>query len=141
METAEQAQLRQHLAELRRATRGLGRDFAIEFRTMGDKIDRLGALTGKEAKYFIYDLQDDMANLGHSIRVEAKRLPRDVANSLERAGSAIGSGVSRAAVVTKETLQSAGKRASEGTKNTLASLAGVRRTPMKRWEPPSESES
>ena len=141
MDNPQQAELRKHLSELRHATGGIGRDFAIEFKNVGDKIDRLGTLTGKEAKYFLYDLQDDMANLGHSIRVEAKRLPGELADSIGRAGTAIGSGVSRFAGATKDTLQTAGKKASEGTKNTLASLAGMRRTPMKEWRPPADDES
>jgi hypothetical protein len=141
MDTPEQAQLRRHLSELRRATAGLGKDFSIEIQTLGTKIDRLGALTGKEARNFAYDIEDDFANLGHSVRVEAKKLPGEIASGAVKAGVAIGSGVSRFAGATKDTLTAAGKKASEGTKNTLASLAGVRRTPMKEWRPPGDDES
>ena len=141
MDTPEQAQLRRHLHELRRATAGIGRDFSIEIQALGTKIDRLGTLTGKEAKYFLYDVQDDLANLGHGIRVEAKRLPGEIAAGAVKAGTAIGSGVSRFAGATRDSISAAGKRASEKTKNTLASLAGVRRTPMKEWRPPGSDDS
>lgn len=138
MDTPEQAQLRRHLTELRHATHGIGKDFAIEFEALGRKIDRLGSVTGKEAKYFVLDVQDDLSNLGHAIHREAKRLPGEIAGGISRAGVAVGSGVSRFAGATKDTLESAGKKAAEGTKNTFASLAGMRRTPMREWKPPTE---
>ena len=48
----------------------------------------------------------------------------------------IGSGVSRAGGATRDAMVVVGKKAKEGTKNALASAAGVRRTPMREWAPP-----
>ena len=137
MDTSQQAHLRRHLAELRHATRGIGRDFAIEFETLDDKIARLGALTAKEAKYALLDIEEDFSTLGHSIETEMRRLPGQVAEGLVRAGSRIESGTVRVASATKEALEAAGHRTKESTKNAFATLAGVRRTPIKEWEPPS----
>ncbi len=140
METPQQAQLRQHMKELRRATRGLGRDFAIEFENLDVKIARLGTLTAKEAKYAVEDIEDDFAALGHSISGEMRRLPGQVAGGLTTAGNAIASGAARAGAATADALQAAGHATKEGTKNAFASLAGVRRTPMKEWSKPGSDD-
>jgi len=140
METPEQAQLRQHMAELRRATRGLGHDFAIEFETLDDKIARLGTLTAKEAKYAMEDIEDDFSALGHSIGSEMRRLPGQVAGGLTNAGNAIASGAARAGAATAEAFQAAGHATKEGAKNAFASAAGVRRTPMKEWSKPGSND-
>ena len=140
MDTVQQAQLRQHLKELRRATRGIGRDFAIEFENLDDKISRLGTLTAKEAKYAMGDIEADFAALGHSIGTEMRRLPGQVAGGLTSAGSAIASGAARAGAATAEALHAAGHATKEGTKNAFASLAGVRRTPMKEWSRPGSDD-
>lgn len=140
METPQQAQLRMHMAELRRATRGLGRDFAIEFENLDDKISRLGTLTAKEARYALEDIQDDFAALGHSIGHEMRRLPGQVAGGLTNAGYAIASGAARAGAATADAIHAAGHATKEGTKNALASMAGVRRTPIKEWSKPGSDD-
>ena len=141
-ESAEQAQLRQHLREMRRAVGGLGHDFAIEFETLDEKIDRLGKLTAKEAKYALIDIHDDFSALGRSIDEEIRRLPHQVGSAVVRAGEAIGSGATRLANATGSAIESAGSKAVEGTKNAAARIAGVKRTPMKEWHhPANESDS
>lgn len=140
MDTPEQAQLRRHMAELRRATRGLGHDFAIEFETLDDKIARLGALTAKDAKYALMDIEDDFSALGRSIGAEARRLPGQVADGLTAAGAAIAAGAARAGAATAEALQAAGHATKESTKNAFASIAGVRRTPLKEWTKPGSND-
>ncbi|MCI4352193.1 MAG: hypothetical protein L3K14_02235 [Thermoplasmata archaeon] len=140
MDTPEQAQLRRHMAELRRATRGLGHDFAIEFETLDTKIARLGSLTAKETKYALMDIEDDFSALGRSIGTEFKRLPGQVAGGLTSAGAAIASGAARAGAATAEALLAAGHATKEGTKNALASMAGMRRTPMKEWSKPGSDD-
>jgi hypothetical protein len=50
---------------------------------------------------------------------------------------AIGSGASRAGAATRDAFVSAGHRAKEGTRNALASAAGVKRTPMREWSTPT----
>ncbi|MGA8542695.1 MAG: hypothetical protein WB947_04050 [Thermoplasmata archaeon] len=131
----DEAQFRQHLAEMRRAAGGIGRDFAAEFTDLDRKIERLGHATSKEAKYLALDIQDDFAALGKSIDEEVRRIPQHIAN----AGIAIGSGASRAGAATRDAFLSAGHRAKEGTKNALASAAGVKRTPMREWSTPTTS--
>ena len=132
----EQAQFRQHLAEMRRAAGGLGSDFASEFSNLDEKIERIGRTTAKEAKYLGLEIQDDFARLGRSMDEEMRKLPQRIANG----AIAIGAGTSRAAGAARDAMVSAGHRAKEGTKNALASAAGVKRTPMKEWSPPTDSE-
>ena len=135
-ESQEQAQFRQHLADMRRAAGGLGSDFANEFSNLDEKIERIGRTTAKEAKYLGLEIQDDFARLGRSMDEEMRKLPQRIANG----AIAIGSGTSRAAGAARDAMVSAGHKAKEGTKNALASAAGVRRTPMKEWSPPVDSE-
>jgi len=132
-DSQEEAQFRQHLREIRAATAGLGHDFAHEFTDLDEKIERFGRATGKEAKYLAIDIQDGLANLGRSVDEEVRRLPGRIAS----AGREIGAGTARAAGVARDAMVSAGHRAKEGTKNALASAAGVKRTPMRQWSPPS----
>jgi hypothetical protein len=136
-ELPEQVQLRQHLAEMRRAARGIGADVAIEvetsFKTLDDKITRLGRSTAKELRYDIRDIQDDFAALGQRLDEGVARLPHNVKVGATAAASAIGSGAVRVAGATRDAFESAGHRASEGTKNALASAAGVNRKPIKEW--------
>jgi len=132
-DTREEAQFRQHLAEMRRAAGGIGRDFAAEFSDLDRKIERLGHTTAKEAKYLVLDIQDDFVHLGKAMDEEVRRIPQHIAN----AGIAIGSSASRAGAATRDAFVSAGKRAKAGTRNALASAAGVRRTPMREWSSPT----
>ena len=136
-ETREQAQLRMHMSEMRRAAHGLTRDFALEFKHLGDKIDRLGSLTAKEAKYIKFDIEQDLDHLGRSIDQEMKLLPHRLAS----AGEAVGATTVRAAGAARDAIKSAGHMAKEGTKNAFAAAAGVKRTPMKQWQVPDGAES
>ncbi len=140
METSEQAQLRRHLTELRHATRGLGRDFAIEFEHLDDQISRLGSLTAQEARAAALDIEDDFSALSQSVEREVRRLPGQVASGLTTAGTAIASGTVRAATATVGAIDAAGHATKEGTKNALARMAGLRRTPMKEWKTPGSQE-
>jgi hypothetical protein len=128
----DETRFREHLSEMRQAARGLGRDFASEFADLDRKIERLGRSTGKGTKYLVEDIQDDIAALGKAMDAEMRRIPQHIAN----AGIAIGSGASRAGAATRDAFVSAGKRAKQGTRNALASAAGVRRTPIREWSAP-----
>ena len=136
-DTREQAQFRAHLSELRRAAGGLGRDFATEFSDLDRKIERLGAATAKESKYLGLEIQDELSHLGKSLDAEMRRIPQRISD----AGAAIGSGTVRAAGAARDAMVGAGKAVKTGTKNVLASAAGVKRTPMREWSPPTTGES
>lgn len=136
METPEQAELRAHVRELRAAARGIGRDLAIEFSTLDEKIDRLGRMTAKEAKYALYDLEDDMAHLRRTLDTDLRKVPGAVAAGVVGASRAIRSGAVSAATVTRDALNDAGHSAKEASKNGFASLAGVKRKPMTEWKNP-----
>lgn len=136
-DTPEQAELRRHLGELRQAAHGIGRDFKIEFGRLDDKISRMPHAAAKDLRYWFEDVDGDFRNLGRSIDDELAKIPGRMSN----AGAAIAAAAERVGSATKEGLLSAGKKTKEGTKNVLAAAAGVRRTPMKEWHPPSESES
>jgi hypothetical protein len=135
-ESREEAQFRQHMAELRKATAGLGRDFAREFSDLDVKMERFGRSTARDAKDLALDIQEDLHNLGHSVDAEMRRLPERLAN----AGTAIGQGTARAAGAARDAVVVAGKRAKTGTRNALAAAAGVRRTPMKQWSAPGDED-
>ncbi|HLM91111.1 MAG TPA: hypothetical protein VK424_03555 [Thermoplasmata archaeon] len=126
----DQARFREHLAEMRRAASGLGHDFASEITDLDVKIEKFGHATAKDAKYLASDIEDGMSNLGRKIDDEMRRLPGRIADGASRAGGA-----------TRDALIAAGKRTREGTRNALASAAGVNRKPMKTWSAPSDSAS
>jgi hypothetical protein len=132
-DSREQAQFRAHLADMRHAAGGLGRDFANEFSELDRKIERLGQASSKGARYLAEDIQEDFANLGKRMDEEVRRIPQHITNG----AIAIGTGASRAGAATRDAFVSAGKAAKTGTKNALASAAGVRKTPMREWAPPS----
>ncbi len=134
-DTTEQAQFRRHLSEMRRATAGLSKDFAHEFSELDDKIERLGHATARDTKELAYDIQDDLGNLGRSVDAELRTLPHRIADG----ATAIGSGTARAAGAARDAVVNAGKAAKRGTRNALASAAGVKRTPMKSWSAPGSS--
>ncbi|MGI0071311.1 MAG: hypothetical protein ACRECT_04480 [Thermoplasmata archaeon] len=132
-DSQDEARFREHLAEMRSAAGGIGRDFAAEFSDLDRKIEKLGHTTAKEAKYLALDIQDDFSALGKAMDDEVRQIPRHIAN----AGIAIGSGAARAGAATRDALVAAGKHAKEGTKNALATAAGVKRTPMREWSTPT----
>ncbi len=136
-EAQDQAQFRKHLADMRRAAGGLGRDFATEFSDLDVKIERLGHVTAREAKYLGVEIQDDFAQIGRTMDEEMRKIPGRIASG----AVAIGTGTARAAGAARDAMVSAGHRAKQGTKNALAAAAGVKKTPMKEWSPPSASEN
>jgi len=136
-DSREQAQFRAHLSEMRHAAGGLGRDFAHEFSDLDNKIERFGNATAKEAKYLGLEIQDDFANLGKAMDTEMRRIPQRISD----AGAAIGAGTVRAATAVRDGAVATGKAVKTGTKNALAVAAGVKRTPMREWSPPTTGES
>jgi hypothetical protein len=134
-ETREQAQMRQHMSEMRRAAAGLGRDFSIELKHLERNIEKLGSATGKEGKYLLYDIQDEAARLSRAIETEARAFPKRVATAVSDVGEGIRDGAARVGNATRDALESAGKKAKDGTKNAFASAAGIKRTPMREWKP------
>ena len=135
-ETSEQAQLRAHVAELRRAARGIGHDLRIDFGQIDTKIERLGHLTRKEAKYAILDIEDDLANAARSIHASVDRIPGAIHQGAVVAAGAIQDGVVGAVTATREAVVTAGEATREHSKNAFARLAGVNRKPMREWKDP-----
>jgi hypothetical protein len=135
-DSREEAQFRQHMAEMRRAARGLGKDFAHEFADLDRKIERFGNSTARDARALGAEIQDDFSNLGKRMDEGMRQVPQRFAD----AGFAIGSGVARAGGATRDAMVAAGRAAKAGTKNALASAAGVKRTPMREWAPPVTDE-
>jgi len=131
-DTLEQAQFRRHLAEMRQAAGGLGRDFRSEFSELDRKIERLGHSTSKGAKGLANEISEDFASLGRRMDEEMRRFPGRVA----AAGTAIGSGTVWVAGSTRDAVVTAGHKAKRGTKNAFATAAGVRTKPIKVWSPP-----
>jgi hypothetical protein len=121
----DEAQFRRHLGEMRRAAGGLGRDFASEIANLDTSIERFGRASAKDAKYLAQEIEDSFSNLGRAIDEEVRRIPGAIASGAARAGGA-----------TRDAFVAVGKATKEGTKNALASAAGVRRKPMHSWSPP-----
>jgi predicted phage gp36 major capsid-like protein len=120
-----QAQFRQHLAELRRAAGGLGHDFSSELSNLDQSIERFGRSSAKDAKYLARQIEDNFSALGHALDEEARRLPGRIAGGAVRAGGA-----------TRDAFVAVGRKTRQGTRNALASAAGVNRKPMRTWSPP-----
>ncbi len=141
VETAEQAELRRHLAELRRAAHGIGRDVEIKVETgarvLEEKISDMPEAAARDLETWFVDIDDDFRALGRVVDEGLAAIPGRVAN----AGSAIAQAAARVGSATRDGFVTAGKKTKEGTKNVLAAAAGVRRTPMKEWHPPSESDA
>jgi hypothetical protein len=137
VDSPEQAELRRHLTEMRQAARGIGRDFRIEFTRLDDKISAMPGAAAKDLRYWVADVDEDFRNLGRAIDEELARIP----GRMSDVGSAIAAAATRVGSATRDGLVSAGKRTREGTKNVLASAAGVRRRPMKEWHAPSDDRS
>jgi hypothetical protein len=135
-ESREQAQFRRHLAEMRRAAAGLGRDVASEVDGLDDKIERLGHATRKQAKVLGGEISEGLSNLGEKMDDGMRRVPQHIAN----AGAAVRSGAVRTAEATHEAVVTAGHRAKVGTQIALASAAGVNKKPMHQWAPPTAEE-
>ncbi len=121
----EEAQFREHLADLRRAAHGLGKDFTAEISNLDRAIERFGRSSSKDAKYLGQSIEDRFSALGRAIDDEARRLPGRIADGASRAGGA-----------TRDAFVAVGKATKSGTKNALASAAGVNRKPIKTWSPP-----
>ncbi|MGI0133036.1 MAG: hypothetical protein ACREDK_08135 [Thermoplasmata archaeon] len=140
-ETREQARLRQHLAEMGRAARMIGKDVTLDARDLEAKIARLPTLTAREAKYAVYDIEDGMTLLGHRIGVGAREMPGKIRDGLDAVGTSINTNITRATTATGQALEYVGHKTKEGTRNALAAAAGVKRTPIKEWSTPSSGSS
>jgi hypothetical protein len=136
MDTPEQAELRKHVAELRRAARLVGHDMSLKFDSWEESISNLPHMTAREAKYFAYAIEDDLINAKRQMAEDLRKVPGAVKDGLVTAGGAVAGGVTSAYVATRDTLLDAGHAAKEGSKNTFARLAGVNRKPMKEWQHP-----
>ncbi len=129
-DSSDQARFREHLAQMRQAARGLGGDFVSEFSNLDSKIERFGHSTGRGAYELGSEIQEELSNLGKQIDDQMRRLPGRIADGASRAGGA-----------TRDAFVAVGHRTKEGTKNALASAAGVNRKPIKSWSPPDSESS
>ena len=135
-ESPEQAELRRHLAELRKAASSLRHDlYQMQFAALEDKIARMPQRAGEELEDFYADVCDDFGRLGRSLDDSLSRVP----GHIENVGSAIAAAAVHVGSVTKGAARAAGHATKEKTKDTFASMAGVKRTPMKEWSTPSAS--
>jgi hypothetical protein len=135
-DSAEQAELRRHVSELRHAARAIGHDVAIKFDDMEEKITRLPSTTRKEAKYLMWALEDDFSNAQRTIDTELRKVPGAVKGGFVTAADAVVTGTTRALTASHDALVDAGHAAKEGGKNTFARMAGVKRKPMREWKNP-----
>jgi hypothetical protein len=137
METAEQAQMRRHLAEMSHVARLLGKDVRIKVHNAQVELGRLSQESGRGFEDGMARLRDDMHDLGRTVDKELAELPGQVRDGAVAAGTAISGASVRVASATRDAFETAGNRARVGTKNALASAAGVNRKPMRVWHPPS----
>ncbi len=133
--------MRAHLSQLRQAAHGLGHDFGIRFEEIGENIERLPTLTAEEARRAAWEIEDELASAGHRIDAELKVLPHQIGHGIATGAGEIRDGAVRVGAATRDEFEEVGHKAREGTKNALATAAGVRRTPMKGWSAPSPASS
>jgi hypothetical protein len=131
-----ESQLREHLADIKRAIQGLGQDLTIEIQHLDRRIGALSQRTGTEAERATDDLRRDLTKLGKTIDEGAARIPSQVSY----VGQRIGTGAKRTADATAETVAKTAHRAKEGTQDLFAKAAGVKRTPMREWSAPPDDE-
>lgn len=135
-ESPEQAELRRHLAELRKAASSLRHDlYQMQFAALEDKIARMPQRAGEELEDFYVDVRDDFGRLGRSLDDSLSKVP----GHIENVGSAIAAAAIHVGSATKDAARAAGHATKEKTKDTFASIAGVKRTPMKEWHTPSSA--
>lgn len=136
-ESPEQAELRRHLAELRKTASAVRHDLLqMQFAALEDKIARMPQRAGEELENFFVDVDEDFSHLGHAVDDALSHVP----GHIENAGSAIAAAAIRVGEATRGAVRSAGHATKEKTKDTFAAMAGVKRTPMKEWHTPSDSE-
>jgi len=131
-DSREQSQLREHLAQIRHAVRGIGHDFSVEIQNLDKRISRLSDATGVEAERAGNDIRRDISHLGSEVDQEIRRFPGQV----KGAGRTLGSKTKEAAEVARDAAVSAGHSAKTGTKSLFARAAGVKKKPMREWTPP-----
>ena len=131
-DSRDQSQLREHLAQIRQAVRGIGHDFSVEIQNLDRRISHLSDATGAEAERASNDIRRDISRLGSDVDREVRRLPDHLAN----AGAVIGSATREAAGIARDAAITAGHGAKAGTKTILARAAGVKKRPMREWSPP-----
>ena len=88
-------------------------------------IERFGRSSSKDAKYLGQQIEDSFSTLARAIDSEARRLPGRIADGASRAGGA-----------TRDALVGFGHATRTGTKNALASAAGINKKPIRSWSPP-----
>ncbi len=133
----DESQLREHMADIKRAIQGLGKDLTIEIQHLDRRIGALSQRTGTEAERATDDLRRDLTKLGKTIDEGAARIPSQVSY----VGQRIGTGAKLTAGATAETVVKTAHRAKEGTQDLFAKAAGVKRTPMREWSaPPDEKD-
>lgn len=128
----EQSQLREHLAQIRNAVRGIGHDFSVEIQNLDKRISRLSDATGAEAERAGSDIRRDLSHLGTEVDHEIRRLP----GHIKDAGTTLGAKTKEAAGIARDAAVSAGHSAKTGTKSLLARAAGVKKRPVREWTPP-----
>lgn len=136
-ESPEQAELRRHLAELRKAASAARHDLLqMQFAALEDKIARMPQRAGEAMENALVDIDDDFRHLGRAVDESLSHVP----GHIENAGSMIAAAAVRVGEATKGAVVTAGHATKEKTKDTFAAMAGVKRTPMKEWHQPSESD-
>lgn len=137
MDTPEQAQMRRHLAEMTHAARLVGKDVSIWAKNIDHEITKLGTKSGRDLADGAAAVRDEIFDLARSLDAGFVRLPGQMKDGAVAAGSAIASGTVRVAGATRDAFEAGATRAREGTKNALATAAGVKKKPMRQWHAPA----
>lgn len=133
-DSSDESQLREHLADIKRAIHGLGKDISLEIQNLDRRIGDLSQRTGAEAGRAGDDLKRDLTKFGRSIDEGASRIP----GQISYVGQRIGTGAKQVADVTATTVVQTAHRARTGTQDIFAKAAGVKRTPMREWSAPPD---
>ncbi len=140
MPSSQETRFREHLAQLRQASRGLGKDIEAELTGIEKKID-------KGAKRVAWGSEDLAREIDYELAVAAVRIQkaiRTLPSSVKSGSLALGSAVKRGSGALKDRTVAAsarmGKATKKGVKKGLSKAAGTWHEPLQEWSPEGGSE-
>lgn len=127
---------KEHLALLRQAGRGLGKDVEVELSDVGKKVERFPKLVGRDAEILAAEIEYDFVRVGVKINRGIKSIPGEVAKGARAVGRGalfLGHETKAGAVRAKEDMVRAKKAAKKDVKSGFARAAGVKTSSLNEW--------
>ncbi len=125
----DKTRFKEHLALLRQAGKGLGRDVETELTDIGKKVERFPKLVGRDAEALAQEIDYDFVRVGVKINRGMKAIPGEMA----RGAKAVGRGAVHLGRATKEDLVKTKKVMKKDVKSGFAHAAGLKSRPISAW--------